>query len=229
MAINSRDVQNLENAQQKLLKIHQDIAAFPADLTEKSSAEQVVFRTIQQFGGLDILIANAGGPPPGPFEKIDDETWQKAVELSFLSTVRLIRAALPYLRRSTSPAVLTVTSTSIKQPIPNLILSNSVRAATAGLTKSLAIELGSEGIRFNSILPSWTDTDRVTSLLNSRAAANGTTFEQEHDAQAREVPLGRLARPEEFAKAAAFLVSPAASYISGVMLNVDGASTRGLF
>ncbi len=160
---------------------------------------------------------------------MDDATWQSAVELAFLSHVRLIRAALPALRRSDAPSVLTVTSVSVKQPIPALVLSNSVRAATVGLTKTLALELGEDGIRFNSILPSWTQTERVEKLLADRAQRNGTTREQEIEKQNQQSALGRMASPQEFANAAAFLLSPAASYITGVMLTVDGGSYKGTF
>jgi 3-oxoacyl-[acyl-carrier protein] reductase len=141
--------------------------------------------------------------------------------------VRLIKAALPYLRKSEVPSVLTVTSMSVKQPIANLLLSNSIRAATVGLTKSLAIELGRESIRFNSILPGWTETERVTELMTARANANKSTVEEEIRKQSELSPLGRMGQPGEFANAAAFLVSPAASYITGVMLNVDGGMYKG--
>jgi 3-oxoacyl-[acyl-carrier protein] reductase len=199
-----------------------------ADVTAVGSADYLVGETVNYFGGLDILITNAGGPPSGSFESFDDATWQHAVESSFLSHVRLIRAALPHLRKSSAPSVLTFTSYSVKQPIPNLVLSNSIRAATAALTKTLSIELGSQGIRFNSILPGWTETERVAVLMKYRADSNGTTIEDEIERQARDIPLGRLAQPEEFARAAVFLVSPAASYINGVLLPVDGGAIRGV-
>jgi 3-oxoacyl-[acyl-carrier protein] reductase len=144
-----------------------------------------------------------------------------------MSHVRLIRAALPHLKQSKAASVLTVTSYSVKQPIPNLVLSNSIRAATVGLTKSLALELGAAGIRFNSILPAWTETERVYDLMKFRAAQNGTTVEEEIAKQSQDSPLGRMGTPEEFANAAVFLVSPAASYITGVMLTVDGGMYKG--
>ena len=161
------------------------------------------------------------------FEGFSDDEWQKAVELSFLSHVRLIRAALPHLRKSKTPSVLTVTSITVKEPLPNLILSNSVRMATAGLTKSLAQELGDQGIRFNSILPGWTVTERVENLIGQRAQANHTTPEHEFQKQASAIPLGRMGTTEEFANAAVFLLSPSASYITGVMLPVDGGLYSG--
>ena len=142
--------------------------------------------------------------------------------------VRLIRAALPSLRQSPTPSVLTFTSYSVKQPIPYLVLSNSVRLATIGLTKTLALELGNEGIRFNSILPAWTETERVIDLLIARAKINGTTPEEEIEKQAKESVFNRMGSVEEFANAAVFLLSPAASYITGVMLTVDGGMIKGM-
>lgn len=228
VAINSRDAARLQAAAAALRKqTGAEAFAVPADLGTPGAAEQVISDAALVLGGLDILICNAGGPPPGRFESFDEAAWQQAIEVSFMSNVRLIKAALPFLRKSAAPSVLTVTSYSVKQPIPNLILSNSVRLATIGLTKSLALELGSEGIRFNSILPGWTETERVAQLMAARAQANGTTPEAEMTRQAAETPLGRMGRPEEFANAAVFLVSPAAAYITGVMLQVDGGAIKG--
>ena len=199
------------------------------DVSDLSAAEILVKSTVESLGGLDILITNAGGPPAGSFEIFDEETWQKAVDTSFISHVRLIRAALPHLRQSETPSVLTFTSYTVKQPMQNLILSNSIRAATVALTKSLALELGRDRIRFNSILPGWTMTERVQHLMEFRAENSKTSVEEEIAKQIADIPLGRMAQPEEFAKVAAFLVSPAASYINGVMLNVDGGIVKGLF
>lgn len=228
IAINSRDESHLSDAADKLARYGSRVMTLPGDVTDPQQPEKLVGATIAAFEKLDLLFTNAGGPPPGAFESFDDEDWQHAIELSFMSHVRLIRAALPHLRKSDHPAVLTVTSISVKQPIPNLVLSNSIRAATVGLTKTLALELGSEGIRFNSILPSWTKTERVENLLADRAQRKGTSVDEEIEAQNEQSPLGRMARPEEFGKAAAFLLSPAASYITGVMLTVDGGTYKGL-
>jgi len=229
LAINSRDEEKLSAARAQLRTSGVQVFTLPGDLTDPETPGTLVGAAAAALGGLDLLFTNAGGPPPGRFEEIDEAAWAHAVDLSFMSHVRLIRAALPHLRQSTSASVLTVTSISVKQPIPNLVLSNSIRAATAGLTKTLALELGSEGIRFNSILPSWTHTDRVEQLLADRAERSGTTLQEEIDAQDQQSPLGRMATPEEFANAAVFLLSPAAAYITGVMLNVDGGTYRGLF
>ncbi len=229
LAINSRSAAHLENAKRELDSFGVDVITLPGDVSDPQTPERLVAETVDAFGGIDLLLTNSGGPPPMNFEEVDDRAWQDAVDLAFLSHVRLIRAALPYLRRSDSPAVLTVTSVSVKQPIPSLVLSNSIRAATVGLTKTLALELGSEGIRFNSILPSWTETERVEHLLQDRAKRNHTTLEAEREKQDKQSALGRMGTPQEFANAAVFLLSPAASYITGVMLTVDGGAYKGTF
>jgi 3-oxoacyl-[acyl-carrier protein] reductase len=228
VAINSRNKEKLNDAARQLSEqCHAKVIALVGDITDPATPEALIQQAAQALEGLDILITNAGGPPPGRFEDFDDNTWLRAIELSLLSHVRLIRAALPWLRKSSAASVLAITSYSVKQPIPNLVLSNSIRAATVGLIKTLALELGSEGIRFNSILPAWTETERVFALMENRAKVNGTTVAQEMTKQAKDSALGRMGTPEEFANAAVFLVSPAASYITGVMLTVDGGMYKG--
>lgn len=223
LAINSRSPEAIQSAADEIhTQTGAEVHALVGDASESGVPERLVQEATRALGGLDILITNTGGPPAGNFESFDDQTWQKAVELSLMSHVRLIRAALPALRSSSAASVLTMTSYTVKQPAPNLILSNSVRAATVGLTKSLVIELSKEGIRFNSILPGWTDTERVQEILAARAKANQSQVEQEYARQVSEIPLGRMGKPEEFANAAIFLVSPAAAFINGVMLPVDG-------
>lgn len=230
IAINSRDGDALQAAAMRLRGEHRVKAvALPADIGDPNAPARLIAQTVEAFGGLDLLVTNAGGPPPGKFESFDDDAWQQAVELSLMSHVRLIRAALPYLRKSSSPSVLTITSVTVKQPILELVLSNSVRLATIGLTKTLALDLGKEGIRFNSILPAWTETKRVQHLMENRAKANNTTVEEEMVRQAKDSPLGRMAKPEEFARVAVFLLSPAASYLTGNMISVDGGSYKGIF
>jgi 3-oxoacyl-[acyl-carrier protein] reductase len=228
VAINSRDETKATVAAQAITKeTNMKVIGLAGDVSDPDVPARLVGEAARAFGGLDILVCNAGGPPAGAFDSFDEAAWQKAIDLSFMSHVRLIQAALPFLKRSKAASVLTVSSYSVKQPIPNLILSNSIRAATVGLTKSLALELGAEGIRFNSILPAWTETQRIKDLMESRARQNGTTVEQEVAKQAKESALGRVGTPEEFANAAVFLVSPAASYITGVMLTVDGGMYKG--
>jgi len=227
--VNSRSLEGATRAagQIRAQTGNEQVYPLAGDVAEPSVPAELVSQAAHILGGLDILITNSGGPPAGSFASLDDAAWQEAVELNLLSHVRLIRAALPYLQESPAASVLTVTSYSVKQPIPNLVLSNSVRAATVGLTKTLALELGPQGIRFNSILPGWTETERVGVLMQARANQNRTTLEEEIRKQAAATPLGRMAKPEEFANAAVFLVSPAASYITGVMLTVDGGTYQG--
>jgi 3-oxoacyl-[acyl-carrier protein] reductase len=228
VAINSRSEESVRAAAAKLAtETGQQIYPFAGDLTNPDFPQKMVSAAAEKLGGLDILITNAGGPPSGAFESLNEAVWERGVNLSFMSHVRIIRAALPYLRESDAASVLTITSYSVKQPIPNLVLSNSIRLATIGLTKTLALEIGAEGIRFNSILPGWTETERVRELMAPRAEANGTTIEEEIAKQMVNSPLGRMASPEEFANAAVFMVSPAASYITGVMLSLDGGMYKG--
>jgi 3-oxoacyl-[acyl-carrier protein] reductase len=228
VAICSRDEARIAAAADAIhVETGRPVLGVPADVTKPDDIEHLLERVSEEFGGLDILVTNAGGPPASPFEDVSLEMWQSAVELTLLSAVRLIRAALPHLRLSTVPAVLTITSSSVKQPIPNLVLSNSIRMAVIGLTKTLSLELGGEGIRFNSILPSFTETERVHELMRDRASRNDTSVEEEFAKQAATTALGRLGQPQEFANVATFLCSPAASYVTGLMVQVDGGSVKG--
>lgn len=228
VAINGRDEAKIKNAAEKISKeTGEQVIALVGDASLPDMPAKLIEQTVQAFGGLDILITNTGGPKPGPIEALDEEAWQKGIDLCLMTHVRLIKSALPHLRKSSAPSILTVTSYAVKQPIPNLLISNSVRAATVGLTKSLANDLGKEGIRVNSILPGWTETERVSELLNDRATTNQTSAEKEAQRQVAEIPLGRMGQPAEFANAAVFLVSPAASFITGVMLLVDGGNYKG--
>ena len=230
VAINDRDSDKLQATVETISgQTGAQVIALLGDVSDPEAPSRLIEETVRGLGGLDILVTNSGGPPPGRFEDFDDAAWQNAINLLLMSAVRLNRASLPHLRKSKAPAVLTITSFSIKQPIPNLVLSNSIRAAVAGLTKTLALELGTEGIRFNSILPAWTETERVVQLMADQARRAGTTVGEETRKMAASSPLGRMALPEEFAKVATFLCSPAASYVTGVMLTVDGGMYKGTF
>lgn len=229
VAVNGRDEVKIKSVAEKLSKeMGTRVIGLHGDVGLGDVPGKLIQKTVDAFGGLDILVTNAGGPPPGSIDSLDEAAWQKGIDLCLMAHVRLIKAALPHLRKSDSASILTITSYSVKQPIANLLLSNSIRSATIGLTKSLALELGREGIRVNSILPGWTETERVTELMTSRATANKTSVDEETRKQSEQSPLGRLGQPEEFANAAAFLVSPAASFITGVMLNVDGGMYKGI-
>jgi 3-oxoacyl-[acyl-carrier protein] reductase len=159
----------------------------------------------------------------------DLATWETSLNLTLLSAVRLIKYAQPHLQKSPAAAILTITSTTTKQPAQNMVLSNSIRLAVIGLTKTLSQELGSEQIRVNSILPGWTYTERVDEIITARIAKSGKTKEAEIKSVNAAVPLGRMGTPEEFANVAVFLCSPAASFVNGVMLQVDGGITQGTF
>jgi len=228
VVITSRSKENLAGAVANLGE-SENLLAVPCDVTNAQDCSNLVKETSVVFKALDILITNCGGPDPGTFEGLTDAQWEQAIQKSFKSNLYLIRAALPYLKQSTAPSILTITSFTTKQPLDNMILSNSVRAGTIGLTKSLSFEFGQYHIRVNSILPGWTLTDRVNALLDNRAKLNASTAQDEMAKITKEIPLGRMGDPLEFGRAAAFLVSPAASFINGVMLNVDGGIYKGLF
>ena len=198
-----------------------------ADVTRPDDVERLVASTLAQYGRLDILITNAGGPPSAPFLALSPEDFEAAVQLNLMSAVRLCYAAVPQMIAQGGGSIVAITSISAKQPIDNLVLSNSVRLGVIGLTKSLANELGPQGVRVNSVLPGWTRTDRVTELLQSRAETNGTTVAEEAERITSSFPLGRMAEPAEFARVTVFLASPAASYVQGVALQVDGGAHRG--
>ncbi len=229
VVINSRNAEKLDRSRDELQSSATNkVFSVPGDISLPVDCKMIIETSAQNLGGIDLLVTNAGGPKTGKFEEMTDQDWMDAINLSFYSHIRLIREALPYLRKSDSPSVLTITSISAKQPIPDLILSNTLRAGVLGLTKTLSQELGPEGIRFNSILPGWTKTDRALSLLKGRSEKNNSTMEIEMQKQAAATSLNRLATPEEFANVAVFLLSPAASYLTGLMLPVDGGSYKGL-
>lgn len=229
VAINGRDAARIKvSASQISGETGAQVVGLAGDVSDVAVPALLVNGAVQALGGLDLLVTNAGGPPAGSFESFDEAAWQKALDLSFLSHVRLIRAALPFLRQSTAPAVLTMTSYTVKQPMLNLVLSNSIRLATVGLTKTLALELGVDGIRFNSILPGTIDTDRVRELAQFRADKNKSTLAEEQAKDAQKSVFGRIGKPEEFANVAVFLLSPAASYVTGMMMVVDGGQYKGM-
>lgn len=198
----------------------------PGDVTDAATARRIIDDAAAQLGGLDILVTNAGGPPAGTFDTVDPADWERAFQLTVNSAVTLIRSALPHLRQSDRAAILTITSVSVKQPVDNLILSNSVRMGVVGLTKSLALELGPEGIRVNSILPGWTRTGRVDELMQARADKENRTVDEVIADRMAGVPLRRIGTPEEFGNVAVFLCSPLAGYVHGAMIPVDGGAIR---
>lgn len=227
VVISSRTLAKLqETAAAIVAESGQPVFTQAADVTDPAAAARLVKNSAEMLDGLDVIVTNAGGPPAGTFDTLDAETWEKATRLTLLSAVDLIRAALPYLSQSNKAAVLTITSISAKQPVDQLTLSNVLRPAVIGLTKTLSLELARDGIRVNSILPGITDTERVAYLMQQRAAKNNTTPAEEYAKAGREIPLGRIGKAEEFANAAVFLCSPAAGFITGVALPVDGGAIK---
>ncbi len=230
VAINGRDEARLREAESALRRLggaSARVTAISGDVALPDVPARLLPRAAEALGGLDLLVTNTGGPPAGAFADLTEQAWREATEALLLAHVRLVRAALPFLLSSPAASVLAVTSYSVKQPIPHLVLSNSVRSATVTLMKTLALELGPQGIRFNAILPGWTKTERVEALLAARARLNGTTPAREREKIEAQIPLGRMAEPEEFARAAVFLLSPAASYITGASLVVGGGIYKG--
>jgi 3-oxoacyl-[acyl-carrier protein] reductase len=203
-----------------------EVLAIRADLTEAADIERYVQASLDHFGRIDILVANAGGPSPGNFLDLSPEDWQEAANLTLMSAVRLCYAVVPTMLEQNAGSIVAIESISVKQPIDNLILSNSLRMAVIGMLKSMANELGPMGIRVNSINPTFTWTERVSQLLENRAAANGTTVEEEAAQVATTIPLGRMGDVEEFGRAVAFLASPAVSFIHGHASMFDGGATR---
>ncbi len=229
VAICARHADSLEAAAERI-RTESGATVLPlvADVAQPQDVQRMVAATLDHFGRIDALFVNAGGPPPGYFMELAPEDWTKAAQLTLHSAVQLAYAVVPGMKEQGCGSILVNTSVSVRHPLDGLILSNSLRAAVVALAKSLSIELGPDGIRVNAIAPGWTRTERVDALLQARAAHHGTTPEDELGQITANIPLRRMASPEEFGQVAAFLLSPAASYISGVTLSVDGGMTRAL-
>lgn len=228
VAITARGREALKSTAVEVRDRGAEVLAIPGDVSRSEDVETMVNQTVQRFGAIDVLLVNAGGPPAKSFVDSSDEDWQKAVELTLFSAVRLIRAALPHLARSRG-SVVTIESISVKQPVRGLLLSNSIRPAIIGLIKTLADELGAQGIRLNNILPGMIMTDRSLDLADSRARAIGKTRDEIIAETEAGIPLGRYGTPEEIANLAVFLASNASSYITGASILCDGGLYRGLY
>jgi len=201
-----------------------EVLAVPADVTRADDVRALVARAREAFGGVDILVANCGGPPRGGLDEVTDAQWYGAFEVALLSVVRLIREVLPLMRARRWGRILTIQSVSVKQPVEGLLLSNAIRPGVAGLAKTLAPELGRDNITINVVCPGRIMTERF--LGGARQA--GLPVEEYVARAAREVPLGRIGTPEEFADVVVFLASERASYVTGAILQVDGGLVRGL-
>lgn len=205
-----------------------EVLALPLDMSEPDAPGAFVQQVAEHFGRLDIVVANAGGPPSGPFAQMNEEQWALAVEMNLLSTARMFRTALPWVQQSDQGRLIAVTSISAKQPLENMVLSNATRAGVHGLVKTLSREIAKSGVTVNAVCPGITKTDRITELSSQTAQREGITLEEAYARQAASVPMGRMGDPMEFGAAVAFLASKQAAFISGVALPVDGAFIAGL-
>ncbi|GAA4708675.1 SDR family oxidoreductase [Brevibacillus fulvus] len=229
VAISGRDEAALAAVAEQIERISgQAPLAIRTDVTKAEQIEQLVKETAERFGSVDILINNAGGPKAGTFDQMSDEDWQNAFELNLLSFVRAIRAVLPYMRKQQFGRIVNFASSSFKQPLDNLILSNTFRTGIIGLAKTLSSELGPDGILINTIGPGRIATDRVASLDQLKAQQEQTTMDQVRTQIEQTIPLGRYGQPEEFARVATFLASPANSYVTGQALLVDGGMVKAI-
>jgi 3-oxoacyl-[acyl-carrier protein] reductase len=221
VAIAARGSERLERRARELGAL-----AVPADLSTADGPGQAVAAAVADLGGLDLLLVNSGGPPGGDFRSLDEATWAAAIDGVLLAAFRLIRAALPHLEASAAPAILIILSSSAREPIPGLTTSNVLRPGLAGLIKSLTAEIAP--IRINGIAPGRVATDRIAQLDGQRSSATGRTVEEIQREMIGRIPLGRYGDPAEVGRLGAFLLSPAASYVSGAIVPIDGGMIRAL-
>ncbi len=225
VSICSRTAEDVEAAAQALRdETGAGVMATACDVTDPDSINNWVAATIERWGQIDALLVNAGGPPAGFIREISEAQWEAAFQLTLMSSIRMINAALPHMGRGS--AILTVTSSSIREPIERLALSTVMRSGVMGLVKTLADELAGDGIRVNNLIPGRIDTDRVRQLDGITANRLGITPEEARERAMANIPLGRLGNIDEFGAAGAFLLSPAAAYITGASLRVDGGQMR---
>lgn len=204
------------------------VVAVVADLSTAEGIERVVRESAHHFEGVDILVTNVGGPPPGKFEELTSQMWRDAFHLTLESAVNLVREILPGMKKRGWGRILNVTSIAVKQPVENLMLSNSLRAAVTGFARTLANEVAPFGITVNNILPGYTRTERLKELAAKIAIQKSVSEKDAYLGWEQEIPMGRLGEPREFAALAAFLASERASYITGTSITVDGGWVRSL-
>ena len=229
VAMCARNPQTLQAAADKIraqYKVEVLVQAF--DVTDAVAVNRFVAAVAQEFGGVDICVTNAGGPPAKGFLAASLEEWRRALDLNFLSTVYFAREVIPHMQRKKWGRIITLTSITTKQPVADLVLSNAVRAAVVGLVKSLANEFGKDGILVNNVGPGFTATDRLRELAVARSSASGKTEQEMFDSWAADAPLKRLGEPREVAETIVWLASERASYITGQTVLVDGGMYKGL-
>jgi 3-oxoacyl-[acyl-carrier protein] reductase len=202
------------------------VMAMAVDVRDKSAVDRWIAESAAALGGIDALMTNSGGPPAGPAVSFDDQAWHDAAELLLFSTIRMVRGAVPHMERRGGGAILVSTSSSVKEPIPNLGLSTVLRASVSALAKTLALELASKKIRVNQIIPGRIDTDRVRELDEINAKKQGVTPDEAKARAMAAIPMGRYGQADEFGRVGAFLLSEAASYMTGATVQVDGGQIR---
>ena len=225
----SRDDARVNQAAERIrAETAANVSAIRADVTSDEDAERFVRSALDAAGRVDVLVTNAGGPPASTFDSTDLDMYRRAFELNALSAIRLARLVVPGMRDRRWGRVINVTSISVKQPVGGLLLSNTVRAGLTGWAKTLSNEVAADGVTVNNVGPGWTLTARQEQHAESRGQQLGKSKEEMVATWASEVPMGRMAQPEEIAAAVAFLASERASYITGVTLLVDGGWVKGL-
>jgi 3-oxoacyl-[acyl-carrier protein] reductase len=226
VSIASRDEAAICDAAKRLTGSAGDVFAMAADVRAAEDISRWTTATERRFGGVDLLFTNSGGPPAGPAIAFDDTAWEEAADLLLFSVVRMVRAAVPSMKQRGGGSILVSTSSSVKEPIANLGLSTVMRASVSALAKTLALELAPEKIRVNQIIPGRLDTDRVRQLDEGNAKKAGIATGEQRKRSIASIPAGRYGDPDEFGRAAAFLLSDAASYITGATLQIDGGLIR---
>jgi len=229
LAMCSRDGEKLNKAAEEIRARHgADVLAEPFDVTDAAAVNRFVDHVAERFGGVDVCVTNAGGPPAKMFLETTDEEWKRAIDLNLLSIVHFARAVLPHMQKKKWGRIVTITSVSVRQPVYDLVYSNAVRAGVLGLVKSLSNEFGKDGITVNNVAPGFTATERLKDLAAKRAKAAGVGDREYLEGMGAEAALGRVGRPEEVADAIVWLASERASYITGQTLLVDGGLYKGL-
>lgn len=229
LAICARNQKTLEAAASQIQKAHRvEVLAEAVDVTDFEAVKLFVHRVAKKFGRIDVCVANSGGPPAKNFLSVTMDEWQRAVDANFLSFVNLAREVIPHMQRNRWGRFITITSISVKQPIPDLVMSNAVRTAVVGLVKSLANEFGKDGILVNNVAPGYTATERLKELAGTRALATAVGEKEIYERWAAEIPVRRIGKPEEIADAILWLASERASYVTGQTLLVDGGTYKGL-
>ncbi len=227
VVIGARTQHELELAAREIReKSGRQVLAIPVDVTKPEEVKAIVDATVREFGRIDILVNNAGGPPFGRFESFDDAQWQAAFELNLLSTVRFTRLVLPHMRKTGSGRIINIVSLSVKSPVEGALLSTPVRMGVIAMAKSLSNELGPDAITVNNVASGYILTDRVRQSGLKARLAQGMSEEEAMGDLARDIPLGRLGKPEELAALVAFLASEQAGYITGTTIQVDGGAVR---